>query len=154
VDREPTREQRRQGAFQVGAEYVAAGLVGSADQEAEAAAALLPAALSWLRAEVRETTSGALDATEPQPREALRTLLIILEELQRLLPLAIASLVDDALADGGVAPAGSAGHRARGDLLSRRLLTEDELASWPRGTLITVAVQRFRALDGPGGFTG
>jgi hypothetical protein len=85
---------------------VVTSLAGSDDDEwAAAAAAALPAALAWLRVEVAAAYAGQPDGSEP-PRAALHTLLVVLEELQHLLPLAIASLVDDAMAgeDSGIAP--------------------------------------------------
>jgi hypothetical protein len=141
VAREPTREQLRETALRAGEAFVTASLAGTA--EPEMATALLPAALGWLRAEVDEEAVDPFTAV-PLPREALRTLLIIFEELQELLPLAIASLVDDALAEAHSGIPADERVRARWELLSRRLLTTEELAALPREALISRAVQRFQ----------
>jgi hypothetical protein len=103
---------------------------------------MLPAALAWLRAEVRAGVADQ-DPAEPLPREALRTLLVIFEALQDLLPLAITSLVDDALADERSDIPAAVRQQARRDVLARRLLSAEELTALPREALIVLALERF-----------
>ncbi len=128
---DPTRETLRQTAFRAGEHLLVASREGAPDLELAAATTLLPASIAWLRAEVDQ--ASAEPGAGLGPREALRTLLVVLEELQRLLPAAMASLIDDAIADEGTGVPTEERARARWALLSRQLLRAEELASWPRG---------------------
>ena len=86
----------------------------------------------WPRAEVRDAAAV--------PGEDHTVWLLIVEELQRLLPVAIARLVDDAIGCNGAAIVPGA---LRG-VLSRQLLSWDELTTMPRAALVALATLRFR----------
>lgn len=147
---DPTLEDLKGAALQAGATFIGSSLIGPEDADGDDATALLNASLAWLRGEVRLAESADGDADAVWPREALRTLLVILEELQRLLPVAITCLVDDAIGSEAMETDSAERERAREELLSRRLLSAHELETVPREILIAVAVQRFREREPSG----
>jgi PAS domain S-box-containing protein len=107
------------------------GRVRREDAE-EGGITLLDSLPVWLRAKVRDA--------EAVPGEDHIVWPLIVEELQRLLPVAVARLVDDAIGCNGAAIEPGA---LRG-VLSRQLLSWDELTTMPRAALVALATLRFR----------
>ncbi len=141
-DRERTREDLKQATLEAGAAFIGSSMLGHDDADDEGVT-LLTSSLAWLRAEVRQAESAEGDAQAAWPRDALYTLLGVLEELQRLLPVAIARLIDDAVGRDDAEIDAAERERALRMLLSRHLLSRQELTSMSREALIAMAARRF-----------